>query len=70
MSPTQVTFAVEIIKLVTESIAARMSSYQQLLRILEQAQEEKRDLTTEEVAIYENMANKALEELGDVIDKL
>lgn len=70
MSPTQVTFAIEIIKLVTESIAARMSSYQQLLRILEQAQEEKRDLTTEEVAIYENMANKALEELGDVIDKL
>ena len=70
MSPAQVDLALTVLRLLSESIQKRLTQHNELLALFENAQEEGRDFTEEEIAIFKLRSEKALAELEEVIDGL
>lgn len=70
MNLAQIDLALSVIRLVSDSVQARMRQHDELLDLFNRASEEGRDFTDEEVAVWKAKAEAAIDELGNLIDDL
>lgn len=66
MSPMQIELALSVIRLLSTSVQERMREHNELLDLFNQATDEGRDLTEEEVAVFEARARAELKKMGDL----
>lgn len=70
MSPSQIDMALSVIRILGNSIQQRMQQQSQLVDLFRKATEENRDFTKEEMQVWKEKAEAAINDLGDLIPKL
>jgi hypothetical protein len=70
MSPTQIDMALSVIRILGNSIQARMQQQSELVDLFRKATEENRDFTKEEMKVWKVKAEAAISDLGDLIPEL
>lgn len=70
MNLAQIDLALSVIRLISDSVQARMRQHDELLDLFNKASEEGRDFTDEEVAVWKAKAEEAIADLGKTIDDL
>lgn len=70
MNQTQIDMALSVLRVLGNSIQQRMQQQSELVDLFAKATEENRDFTEEEMKIWKQKAEAAINDLGDLINKM